>query len=87
MYRNLFGEAKPRDFAELSVALEELEMNPEECTATLEECTDEPIASFNGWTAEIIDNEGTILGTLGWESKENLERDLNSLGIDFTVNG
>ena len=83
MYRNLFGEAKPKDLSELTEALDEMGMIPEECTATIEECADEPIASFNGWTAEIMDDEGNMLGTLGWSSKEDLERDLRGLGISL----
>jgi hypothetical protein len=87
MFRNLFGEAKPKNFDELSEAMDELGMAPSECFATIEEAQDEPIDAFNGWTAEIIDNDGNTLNTLGWSSRDDLEKDLNTMGIDFTVAG
>lgn len=89
MFRNMFGDPKPKGHLEIVEALDEKGLNPALCEATIEFAEDP--SPFNGWCAIItgysgeIDEEGDEfieIHTLGYDSKDELIHDLQAANIN-----
>jgi hypothetical protein len=78
MFRNAFGEPKPKGKNEIIDALDEYALNPRECSAVLNYNEDDGV--YTGWTAT-IDGESIQIDTLGYQSKNDLLNNLKSVGI------
>lgn len=75
MKRNGFGDPLPYGFDEIIEALDEKGWDPSECLVTVEHIDEE--APFGGWSAE-ISGEDDVVSTLGYESKDELLKDLQA---------
>ncbi|NTF18204.1 hypothetical protein G6L37_07275 [Agrobacterium rubi] len=78
MKRNVFGDAQPANFDELSDAMFEKEWEPQDCVVIVEHLEEE--APYGGWTAEIA-GDNDVICTLGYASKESLINDLRACGF------
>jgi len=78
MKRNMFGDAQPANFEEISEALFEKEWDVDDCVVIVEYLEEE--APYGGWTAEIA-GDNDIICTLGYADKETLLKDLRACGF------
>lgn len=82
MRRNFFGEAQPIDTAEIVQAMQELDIDTNDCFADIDYLPDEE-EPFTGWSAEIVSNTelDNRVTTLGFPSREELESALMGAGV------
>jgi hypothetical protein len=78
MKRNIFGDAQPANFEELSEALFEKDWDTDTCVVIVEHIEEE--APYGGWVAEIA-GDNDIISTLGYEDKNELLKDLKACGF------
>jgi hypothetical protein len=90
MFRNLFGEPKPGTHEELVEVLDELDLNPADCSVVICDYSGENEDPYDGWCAEISgeNSEGAhkIFDTVAWKDQVSLRNDLAAAGLkDITV--
>ena len=86
MYRNYFGDPKPKGSIEIDTALVECGMpeNKDIEVSIVFNSEDDPDDKFYGYSAEFtiyIGNDIIEFGTLGYSSLEDLESDLKVFGL------
>ena len=81
MYRTAFGDPVPANLDELVEAVSELDFDTRDATATIFDPEPDDRKIFQGYTAELMAQDGTLLATGGWETAEGLIDDLVSAGF------
>ncbi|MGR3375005.1 MAG: hypothetical protein ACU0D1_19575 [Pseudooceanicola nanhaiensis] len=85
MKRSMFNDPRPKGFEELFSAMDELGMDADVATATLEEEPGADGFGGHGYSAEVFDydseDERIEFSTLAYDTKEELIADLKAVGI------